>query len=120
MNIKHVDIHNLADCTEQEVFDFIANHLLTQNRQSVNENGRCLYRYENLKCAAGCLIPDSDYSFGLEGTDWRGVRDRLSLSFAHSLLILSLQNLHDTYPVEDWKPELKHLALLHDLEWKFS
>ena len=45
----------------QEIFDKVAKHLLTQNERAVNASGRCKYRINGLKCAAGILISDSDY-----------------------------------------------------------
>jgi hypothetical protein len=53
--------------SNQEVFDHIANHLITQKRRSANEYGECLYRHKLpdgtvLKCAIGAIIPDWVYS----------------------------------------------------------
>ncbi len=40
-----ITLKNLNKKTAQEVFDYIANHLLTQNAQSKDpNNGACLYR----------------------------------------------------------------------------
>ena len=48
--------------TKQEVLDFVADKLFEQGEPSM-ENGTCMYRTEDgLKCAAGWLIPDEQYS----------------------------------------------------------
>lgn len=49
--------------TLKQGFDIVKKHLLTQNKQSVEEfSGKCRYRGgEGLKCAIGCLIPDDMY-----------------------------------------------------------
>ena len=47
---------------EQEVFDRVARHLLTQRRKSMIERSAgpvCAFRgVDGTKCAIGCLIPD--------------------------------------------------------------
>lgn len=55
-----ITLKTLADATEQEVFDQVANHLLTQMKKSEHtrknpyEYVNCLYRSsDGLKCAAG-------------------------------------------------------------------
>lgn len=46
-----------------ELFNSIANHLITQGRPSIGSFGRCLYRgADGAKCAVGFLIPDEDYN----------------------------------------------------------
>lgn len=60
--MKTITIDNLAESTTEEVFEYIRNHLLTQNRISADIDGACVYKNEQgLKCAAGCLIPDEKY-----------------------------------------------------------
>lgn len=130
--MKTITVHNLKESTAQEVFDFIANHLLTQNEQSVVRsdidhpreipmNG-CLYRMEKegriLKCAAGCLIPDEDYSPEFEGRFvWSTiVRKYFTDSDYHTTLISDLQRLHDGFPVSYWPEKLTKLALEHNLK----
>src|SRR5258706_1958080 len=62
--------------TNQELFDKVKNHLLSQNAQSIAYRTPqtyhvvkyCVYKNENgLKCAIGCLIPDEKYSPEFEG-----------------------------------------------------
>jgi hypothetical protein len=47
---------------EQEIFDRVAVHLLTQKVHSINGIGECCYRgNNNTRCAVGCLIDDEEY-----------------------------------------------------------
>lgn len=55
--------------TNQEIFDTVAVHLLTQNKRATKANcsTTCQYRTsEGLKCAVGCLIPDEKYTPEME------------------------------------------------------
>jgi hypothetical protein len=106
--------------TEQEVFDKVAEHLLTQNRQSLI-NGNCVYRGGNgLMCAAGCLIPDNKYYPIMNRKPWNALVTSNMIS-AHCFdLIASLQRVHDCWPVAKWKLRLKELALIYKLEFKFD
>lgn len=110
--------------TDQEIFDTVARHLLTQNQKSlrVDEDGKiyniCLYRGSNgLKCAAGCLIPDNLYNPEMDSTE----SDDTSWSFivrkwpalaaiGNEKLIAELQDIHDLFPEDDWKDALCNLA----------
>lgn len=53
----------------QDIFDTVANHLLTQGKQAKTQiSGSCVYRDEDdNKCAVGCLILDEDYDKAMEG-----------------------------------------------------
>lgn len=59
----------------QEIFDTVVNHLRTQNTRAVtmiDGEEQCQYRAVDeagcvTKCAAGCLIPDEDYTTEFEG-----------------------------------------------------
>ena len=55
--------------SQQEIFNKVTNHLITQGVRSVSEDGLgCLYRGpNNLMCAVGCLIPVEVYSEKFEG-----------------------------------------------------
>ena len=103
------DTFNAA--TSQEIFDFVAHHLLTQNECSVSPLGKgCAYYGQNgLKCAAGCLIPDELYDEDLEDRPWRGIKDILDMK-QHACLVTKLQKIHDETEVNCWKHELTFLA----------
>lgn len=108
--MKTITINNLAESTTEEVFEYIRNHLLTQNRKSTDINGNCMYKNEQgLKCATGCLIPDDMYYPDLEYIKWDSLVTRKLVPEDHMELIRELQCLHDDIPVDGWK---LHLDLL--------
>lgn len=93
---------------DQDIFDRVVTHLFTQKKQS-KEPARgstpccCRYRYKSddgtvLKCAIGCLIPDSEYKEGFEGTfsmltgRWKDYHIFLGRNY---LLLDELQATHD-------------------------
>lgn len=108
--------------TEQETFDIVAKHLLTQNKKAMAVYGfaiamdmpRCAYRgNDGTKCAAGCLIPDDDYNPDMEG---RGITTPNALhtvltAAGHDIqLVEALQYVHDVYPVSAWREQLADVA----------
>jgi len=65
-NYKVITLDNLEEATAQEVFNHIANHLVTQGVQAMNNESCCVNRSVQedgtvLKCAAGSLITDEQY-----------------------------------------------------------
>jgi hypothetical protein len=62
-----------------KVFNKVAMHLLKQGVQSISNHGGCMYRTKrgdkNLSCAVGCVIPDTAYSYGMEGVGLSSVLD---------------------------------------------
>ena len=105
-----ITLATLPQASEQEVFDQVKTHLLTQNERS-GTSGLCLYRGPNdTKCAAGCLMSDEEYDKDFEDNDWFQLTDEHNVTNAHSHLIRNLQKLHDESPVQEWKTELKLLA----------
>lgn len=124
MNIKHVSVDNLATSTAQEVFDYIANHLFTQNIKAYDDNaGTCRYKFNNLKCAAGCLIPDEKYDLKMDDSimsGWFTIIKNFNLPTNHMYLIWHLQTIHDHNFPSIWYDKLKECAESYDLEWKFG
>lgn len=112
----------LETWTDQQVFDTVAKHLLTQNVRAIDEYG-CKYRGpNNTKCAAGCLIPDEEYTEELEDQGWglfvnNTTGEAIPCSDAHYELISHLQHVHDEYPVCDWKRKLIDVANEHNLNY---
>lgn len=52
---------------KQEIFDTVTKALLNQFQKCEDSEGKCKYRHEELKCAAGHLIPDELYNHEWEG-----------------------------------------------------
>lgn len=113
--MKQITLANLSEATEQEVYDQVATHLLTQNcKPKERDYGLCLYRGpNNTKCAAGCLIADSEYRREMEGVSWRDLARDKRVPLEHSNLIMALQRVHDRSESNEWPIKLKQLAL----EW---
>lgn len=111
-----ITLATLPQATEQEVFDQVATHLLTQMEKSRNTKfegptpAGCLYRYGSLKCAAGCLVGEDEYPEIVEGVDWNDLIEMDLVPINHASLIGGLQTIHDySLPVE-WAAELRDLA----------
>lgn len=115
--------------TNQEVYTKVRTHLLKQGRKSLGVFGGCTYRGNGgCKCAIGCLIPDTNYKYDLEGNGVtrENVAKAANLeytTFDHGWargpqidLADALQRCHDSYPVEDWEAKLDRIANDHDLE----
>lgn len=106
-----ITLKTLHQATAQQVFDQVAKHLLVQNEKSEKATGGCQYRNPSgLKCAAGCLISDSEYNKGMEGKRWYSLVKNKLVSDQHIELIMELQDLHDTIEPVYWKIGLKEVA----------
>lgn len=121
--MKTITLATLPQTTEQEVFYYVAHHLLTQNEKSLAKSDNfvrdCLYKNpDNLKCAAGCLIADDEYKPDLEGLSWRVLADYKDVPLTHINLIASLQIVHDKFEVKNWRLQLSELA--NDFGLKFN
>lgn len=115
-----------SELTRQEVFDIVAEHLLTQRMRSVEPNDAsiCLYRGQNgLKCAVGILITDDEYSREMEYKNVSVLKNKNLLPerlIPHSGLLTVLQSVHDTPPTKNWKKELKKVCKNYQLQWNFG
>ncbi len=104
-----------------EIFETVKTHLLEQNQKAYNDRDElnCKYKSSNgLKCAIGCLIPDSVYTPIMEGeqvTSLMGRMPELKLylcaedlpEYAGILLLQKLQIVHDQKKVSEWPDELE-------------
>lgn len=109
------------DASLQDIYDFVANHLLTQGSPALDKNGDCVYRTQDGRsCAVGCLIPDANYHDDME---FRGVAV-LAEQFRKFLpdfisanvpFLINLQSLHDNTPPQMWREGLADLAAKYDL-----
>ena len=114
----------------QEAFDKITKHLLTQKRKSVDFEGSCQYRGPaGLQCAIGCLISDEDYrpdmeSYSVGKLFWSdaftNLPSILNLSDVDHSLLGKLQQIHDSADVADWSRHLVKIAKLYNLIYKFE
>jgi hypothetical protein len=120
--------------TNQEVYDRIKTHLLTQNKKAqieiTNDEGFivtvCRYRTpEGLKCAVGCLIEDYDEEFegkpvilhfGGQPTRVGEYLIELGYDYTQLKLMSDLQSAHDSYEVNFWPFELEQVAKKWNLE----
>lgn len=115
-----ITLATLKDATAQQVFDQVATHMIKQNKRSLAEKSdhACVYRSaDGLKCAAGCLIADSEYKpeMDLLQSSWACLIERKLVPDAHSDLIKDLQYVHDNYLTNKWDYQLRSTAADHDL-----
>lgn len=111
-----INLSNLQDHTEQEVFDFVVKHLRTQGEQSTQSSG-CAYRGYNedgdtLMCAAGCLIADDQYigqMDDMDDTSWTSLVYEGIVPDVYEALIRQLQSVHD-YHDSSWEEGFKRIA----------
>lgn len=115
-----ITLATLKDATAQQVFDQVARHLLTQNeRSNLEDRSACAYRGDGgLKCAAGCLIADSEYLHEMDHcgqTSWGCLIDKKVVPRDHRDLITDLQWVHDSRPATAWRRELRNVAVNYKL-----
>lgn len=121
-----ITIRNINNCSEQDIFDFIAVFLLKQNKKAgIVEKDNfgvdrfiCKYRSgtpdDSCMCAIGSIIPDEDYSPEYESKTINYLCSNVKLFFHIDLhrrrLLSKLQTVHDNYLVVSWANQLRHLA----------
>lgn len=102
--------------TDQELFDKVSRHLLTQAAKSVDSFSRERYRGDyGFSCAIGCLIPSDRYLKQFEGRsigdpEETSLRVAAGISEDQTNMALSLQLSHDSYSVPQWPGRLRHVA----------
>ena len=102
-----------------DIFGEVKAHLLSQNKRAIEGEGKdrvCKYRTESgLKCAVGCLVPDSLYTPDMElasvaaAVKYRPVDSKFEL-------MAQLQDIHDENSPPYWKDLLDVLVF----KWKSS
>lgn len=99
--------------TQQELFDAVARHLLTQKVRSGDGPANCLYRGpDGRKCAMGIFIPDADYQPRMETVSiivplvW----DTTGLSRGLERAAQDLQAIHDSVDPGMWADNLRWYA----------
>jgi hypothetical protein len=102
--------------TNQQLFDTVATHLLTQRRRSMTtQNGttRCAYRgRKDTRCAIGCLIPDDRYDAAFEGfaISKPAILKAAGLRSTQLPLAHELQEIHDMIHPSLWRGALRIVA----------
>ncbi len=97
----------------QEVFDYVVGFLRKQNAKSIDGVKECRYRNDSgLACAAGCIVPDSDYDSAWEGKNLycSFVGDYFRDRGFDTGLISRLQTVHDVSDIENWEMGFESLA----------
>ena len=111
-----ITLSNIHEFTDQEVFDYVIEQLLIQNKRSGNDT-RCYYRSsDGSKCAVGVLIDEYRTSFDYceEAIDINGYIVWTSMPLVRILknfypnasprywLLTVLQAAHDYFNPEEW------------------
>lgn len=116
----------------QEIFDTVALHLVTQNHRCESDD-TCKYHHLGRKCAVGCLISDevynSYYSPGMSYNPLEGKAIRspvvkvaveqsqeTKLTMDNIALLEQLQQVHDQAPPPEWAEALAHVAEMFHLK----
>jgi hypothetical protein len=119
METQEICLANLHTKTAQEVFNYVARHLLTQNKKAALSLHSTSCRYlttDGLRCAAGCLIAPSEYKEEFEGNSWPALVRELKVPNTHCHLIGILQVTHDNYSPKDWLTQLNCVAKRFNLK----
>lgn len=116
-----ITLANLHEATEQQIFDQVVAHLRKQNERSMEDivhGHTCVYRSPyGLKCAAGCLIADEEYTPSMEGNTWDLLASKGYVSRDNQHFILELQRIHDGTEPPFWEDKFKELAHEYNLEY---
>ncbi|QGH72714.1 MAG: hypothetical protein [Podoviridae sp. ctQNx1] len=117
--MKQISLSTLRDATKQEVFEFIVTHLLTQFEKS-SVGIYCRYRNDSgLSCAAGCLMNNKEYQATFEGRAWVNLVNSSLVPKEHTVLIQSMQLIHDNYLPHTWRSKLEEFAERNGLSADF-
>lgn len=115
--------------TNQEAFDKVAIHLLTQNAKCLGGvDGDCpaYYNEKDQRCAIGCLITKEEADeIGLCTVIGRVLDLPASLSGLDLKVLGHLQDTHDQVQVHNWQKQLRYVAevfmldtsVLDQFEW---
>lgn len=123
--------------TNQEIFNRVAKHLITQDAKAQNPEGHCFYRMEDgRKCSVGCLIPDDKYNQKMEdvGSLWeyycpesgevdlynddaKLMLEAIGATESQIPLLSALQDIHDRCEVSLWRRSLHALAKRYNFDY---
>ncbi len=77
---------------------------------------------DGLKCAVGCLIPDEEYNWSLEGRNIGYNSELRALPCMQDMdfnFLTCLQIIHDSCDPTEWQAQLTQLAENHRLQINF-
>lgn len=101
---------------DQEVFDKVAEHLLTQHRKSIRNGNPAYYGLNGMRCAIGVLIPENEYREEFENKAVARIKASVpALRDLNVALLDDLQDVHDGFKPSIWATQLRRVALRHDL-----
>ena len=101
---------------DQEMFELVYRHLMTQGRRSCVPHPRGLlmpayYGDHGRLCPVGLFIPPEEYTLAFEGMSlWQLTARCSALQGLNSTLLSALQICHDTLSPARWKKRLQILA----------
>jgi hypothetical protein len=109
----------------QKVFSKVEAHLLTQGERS-EEEGVCMYRYNGLMCAVGCVITDEHYNTDIEGMCVHSLPYSIKVSIFKdndkdnieigTEMLSELQDMHDMVSIYNWRSYLNKIAQEYNLK----
>ena len=111
-----ITLKTLSEATDQEVFNQVAVHLLTQGQKCGVQRGDddtkfvCYYSYNGMACAAGCLMAPEEYAEDFEELSWGTLVADGHAPSEHEDLIAKLQEVHDNHSPAHWYDSLLNLA----------
>jgi hypothetical protein len=116
--------------TLQEIFDTVVAHLRDQGVQCRNIFG-CQYRGpDQTACAVGCLIPDSLYTFNIEGQNIYTLFNSnkipefftaFGITYGNDPklnLLTKFQSIHDNIEPIQWESRFSSLATNYSLAYE--
>ena len=116
-----ITLATLPTASEQEVFEQVARHLLTQGAVC-HVGADCAYRGEAGACAAGALMSDNDaatLSRYNTGYGWARLTDEGRVPVQHREFVRELQRLHDSENPSQWRTSLGLIARARHLDASF-
>jgi hypothetical protein len=102
--------------TLQTIFNIVATHLMSQMQVCRNDDAVCQYRHNGLKCAAGALISDEEYTDFWERKSWRTIVLHRMAPREFLEEIVMLQTIHDINNPTEWKDKLIEFGEMHQLD----
>ena len=132
MTTKYITKAWVASATAQDIFNYVADHLITQNRKSLIHTNPSLFgelKDEGVEwpepilyCAAGCLLKDNEKVRSVvndrcEFNSWEQLNKKGYAPNNQIELIDDLVIVHDRFDPEQWRVQLRLVAKKHKLDF---